>query len=222
MNDEFKYERELHNPPKEDSDAVSSDNDNEQDFQAEVDNLSSSDINEKDFNDQSELIDKYFTNDGQLDIDEPIEIKEEENSDQSNDSAQADSDDEKFVKPDFVPNLNTKVVETKRSMDVENDSKALRLFKNNNINKQEDGEGKSIFSDKAYKHKKINPGKALNEKSSQDRINLLTQDQSNRVISENPYSDSKTRTTYAWNNENDIFQAVKGSQNLYNNSIKKK
>ena len=41
-------------------------------------------------------------------------------------------------------------------------------------------------------------------------------------MSDNPYSDTKVRTTYAWNMESEAFQFVKGSQNLYNNSIKKK
>ena len=41
-------------------------------------------------------------------------------------------------------------------------------------------------------------------------------------MSENPYSDTKTRTTFAWNAEQVVLQGVKNSQNLYNNSIKKK
>lgn len=42
------------------------------------------------------------------------------------------------------------------------------------------------------------------------------------MILENPYSDNKTRTTYAWQNQSEVFRCVKGSQNLFNQSIKRK
>ena len=47
-------------------------------------------------------------------------------------------------------------------------------------------------------------------------------DPRSKAANENPYQDNKTRTSYGWKEQNEIFKGVKESQNLFNDSIKKK
>lgn len=90
--------------------------------------------------------------------------------------------------------------------------------------RREDGVVKSVFSE-SRRVVDLKNNKHFNDKEREenlDKANMLIQDKSHKVMSENPYSDTKTKTTYAWNMDTEAFQFVKGSQNLYNNSIKKK
>jgi hypothetical protein len=51
---------------------------------------------------------------------------------------------------------------------------------------------------------------------------ILISENSHKMICENPYSDNKTRTAYAWKNQKEVFRAVKGSQHNFNESVKRK
>jgi GH18 family chitinase len=63
-------------------------------------------------------------------------------------------------------------------------------------------------------------GQSSQVKSHLEAASLLIKDTSTKQMSENPYSDSKVKTSYIWNNDKDVFKAFKGPQNL--SSVKKK
>lgn len=110
-------------------------------------------------------------------------------------------------------------------MNTESESQPLTGVMNNELIRREDGIVKSVFSESRKvvdlnKHTKNS--KDREREDNLDKANMLIQDKSHKVMSDNPYSDTKVRTTYAWNMDTEAFQFVKGSQNLYNNSIKKK
>lgn len=209
---------------------MSSDNEERMDYQAtthkgDPNKLIQEEESDIDLNEQSELIEKFFASDNQIvspDLNDEIEEVDSEYSTNSN--CKAKEKQKTDTKSPKIPLLNTKVIESKSSLIIDKETDKLRNFENKDLARKEEGLAKSVFSNrtKTNPYARSNESSTTKTKNSVDNVNMLMRDKNNIVANENPYSDSKMRTSYLWKNQREPFQAVKGSQNLYNNSIKKK
>jgi len=195
--------QEFNPPPDSDSDYVSSDDMERNDFREVKPNKDFEDI---DLEEQTQIIESFFNETQEHHPNSvPHEIKEVD--------SESSIDTERKVENSIINKM--KDYEAPPIID------PLSAFKNEDLIKREESLAKSLFSDIRQKAQpKVFP--AENNKHSLEKVNILIRDKSNKVINENPYSDNKIRTTYIWNNENEVFKSVKGSQNLFNDSIKRK
>lgn len=178
-----------------------------------------------DLNEQSELIEKFFANENQaLSPDIPHEIEEVDSEYSTNSNRKANEKQSTDAKTPNIPLLKTKVIESKSSLIIDKGIEKMRSFENKDLAKEEQGLVRSVFSDrnKTNPYARSNENSTTKTKNSVDNTNMLIRDKNSKVANDNPYSDNRIRTSYLWKNQREAFQAVKGSQNLYNNSIKKK
>lgn len=84
--------------------------------------------------------------------------------------------------------------------------------------KREEGLAESMFSESLKLQQLKNSG----NKATKQNNKILVSDKSSKILTDNPYSDTKTRTGYSWKNQAEVFRGIKGSQNLFNDSIKRK
>ena len=171
------------------------------------------------------LLKKYFDIDKQEPIQDNFdqEIKEEDSESSENSIKKINTTDAKIKNSIDIPKLNTKAIDNKSSNNFEIEHKRLAGSQNKEYINREEGLSKFMFSSNNYLNStKSNNNKMLTKDNNLEQVNMILREKSNKMMPDNPYSDSKTRTTYAWNIEKEVFQGVKGSQNLYNNSIKKK
>jgi cyclin-dependent kinase-like len=219
LNSSYKHQQRGSNIDE--SDYQSSDEDDrleyDNDKRSELDNQSDIDLVA-----QSNLIEDFFNTDSpDATRNFPLEIKEEL-SESSEDSYKKRSILKVYQGKENSNTLNNSkhLTETNSAIHVTPEILKFKSFDNNKLkSKKEEGIIQSTLSDGIQPISKME-GQSSQVKSHLEAASLLIKDTSTKQMSENPYSDSKLKTSYVWNNDKDVFKAFKGPQNL--SSVKKK
>lgn len=213
MNDDFKYEREMKQQQKDESDYESSDQDNREDYQASNQKADPDrDESEIDFDEQSQLIENFFANNPEVVAKEfSSEIKECE-SEYSGNSKSAKKE-HKESKPNNIPLLNTKILSSNNPKDNIGDNEYDCPSSGPKIPRDKNNIKSVISENLMQKHPKIKPtNSGMMSRGGIEGIGI------GREHSENPYLDSRVKTGNQW--QTDAFGVFKDAQGTYNNDKK--